>query len=101
MLTKFRPIRRLFYKSLISYVRDSQKTYSSSFLCHYQYEHPLLWTMFGQPCWKDMKEVQELSHSEHITSFRRGQLNCDGVMFNNADSRIAFLQECIQLLDSK
>lgn len=101
MLTKFKPIRRLFYKTLISYVRDSQDTGDHGFLCHYQEYHPLPWTMLGKPCWKDMEEVQELSHSEHIIDRKRGKLSCVGAMFHCDNSRIAFLQECIQLLDTK
>jgi hypothetical protein len=104
MLTKIKYFRRLYYNKLIEYVESSEKTVESGektsvFLCYYHYDNALSHLLLGRPCWRDMKEVIENNRSSYVVFHHRGNLNCEGAMFNNNSDRIAFLKECIALMD--
>jgi hypothetical protein len=97
MLTKIKYFRRLFYNKLIEYVESGGDT--AVFLCQYHHDNTLSHLLLGEPCWTDMKEVVENNLSTYVTMRNRGNLNCGGVMFNSNSDRIAFLKECIALMD--
>lgn len=54
-------------------------------------------------CWKDLKEVQENLHSEHIAlRIKVGhRFNCNEVWFDEPSDRILFLQECLMKFKEK
>lgn len=98
ILRRIKYLRRIYYNLLIAYVERHVVT--SAYLCHYHFHNKVPWYLEGF-CWSDMKEVWDNRNSEYLRCGTRGNPRCGMVCFKSNDDRIAFLKECIALLDKK
>lgn len=83
-----------FRKAYLKIIYKTVKLSTINYCCHIKPFHSLF------ICWKDLKEVEENMKSEHLrTIFTKNEYyTCSIPWFENKESRLAFLEECLNKL---